>query len=205
MDDRKQYWETIYQTKSPDRLSWTQSKCFPSIEWIEQEAPKKNSAIIDVGAGISKLSSCLLESGYNDISVIDISESALKATQERMGARASSIHWLSADILNFDSKNRFDLWHDRALFHFFNSRSDREKYIRNAHTSLKPNGKLILATFSPNGPGQCSGLDVVRFDEKALAEEVGSLFIVLRAERHLHQTPWGSEQEFVYSAFQKIG
>lgn len=202
MEGKQAHWNSIYNTKDSAQLSWTQNRPSPSLEWILDAFPERNAAIIDVGGGISPLAEFLINAGYVEPTVLDISGSAIKKMKEHLGDRQNLIEWVEGDVTIFKPIRRFDLWHDRAVFHFLTNRTDREKYLQNLRNSLSPKGKILLATFSPNGPGQCSGLNVMRFDEKALAYEIGSDFKLIRSERHAHQTPWGNIQEFQYCLFE---
>ncbi len=202
MDSKKEHWESIYTGKEVSELSWTQERPSPSLEWILDVVPDRGAAIIDIGGGLSPLAEFLLDAGYSMPTVLDISEGAILKAKERLGKRQPLIDWIVADITAVTFNRKFTLWHDRAVFHFLTSRTDRERYVENLRASLTAHGKILLATFSPNGPGQCSGLDVMRFDESALSNELGSEFRLLRSTRHTHHTPWGRAQEFQYSLFE---
>lgn len=204
MDEKKQHWETIYSTKTSDKLSWTQEQPSPSIEWILETLPDRNAGVIDIGGGISPLIDHLLTAGYVKPAVLDISASAIEHAKNSLGDRQSKVEWIEADVTDYEPARKFELWHDRAVFHFLTRREDRERYIATLRKSLFPDGKTIIATFSPQGPGQCSGLDVMRFDESALAAELGNDFELLRGERRTHMTPWGTSQEFVYCIFKFV-
>jgi SAM-dependent methyltransferase len=201
MDEKKRHWETTYKTKSSEKLSWTQDRPTPSIDWIIETTPARDAAIIDVGGGTSHLVDHLLDADYGRPTVLDISSAAIEQARFRLGKREALVDWIESDIVDYQPLRKFSLWHDRAVFHFLTRREDREKYIETLKNALLPEGKIILATFSPHGPGQCSGLDVMRFDEGALASELGSSFKLLRSERRIHATPWGTSQEFVYCCF----
>ncbi len=201
MDDKKKHWDAIYSTKPSDKLSWTQERPSPSIEWIMEAFPDRAVGIIDVGGGTSLLVDHLLDAGYLMPAVIDISSSALRQAKDRLGKRDTLVDWHEGDITTHQPSRKFALWHDRAVFHFLTRRQYREKYIKVLQKSLAPKGKVILATFSPQGPGQCSGLDVMRFDEHTLSSELGSDFELVRSERRTHVTPWGDSQDFVYCLF----
>lgn len=205
MDEKKQHWENIYKSKSANKLSWTQANPSPSIDWILEVLPDRNSAVIDVGGGISVLTQRLLKNGYVRPAVLDISSSAIDQAKLRMNEQAALVDWIEADVTAFNSFRKFALWHDRAVFHFFTKRSDRELYIKSLKRSLSPGGYVLIATFSPLGPDQCSGLDVTRFDEKALSSELGVDLVLTRFENHTHQTPWGKDQAFTYCLFQFRG
>jgi SAM-dependent methyltransferase len=197
----KAHWDRVYETKSSDQTSWTQSTPSPSIEWILETVPDRSAAVVDVGGGTSVLVDHLLDSGYKHPAVIDISAVALDQTKARLGARQSQVEWIEADVTAFAASRPFALWHDRAVFHFLTDAVARKGYFESVRASLFPKGKLILATFSESGPGKCSGLDVMRYDETSLVKEVGKGFEVVRLERKLHKTPWGAEQSFIYGSF----
>jgi SAM-dependent methyltransferase len=204
MDDKKKHWETIYQTKSEDQLSWSQAHPSPSIDWILEMVPDRSAGILDIGGGTSFLIDHLLDGGYLNPAVLDISSSALEQARARLGKRRGLVEWIEADISEYDPARKFSLWHDRAVFHFLTNRGARERYVTALKTALVPDGKVIVATFSPQGPGKCSGLDVMRFDPAALASELGDDFKALRNLRQIHKTPWGAEQDFLYVLFQRV-
>jgi 2-polyprenyl-3-methyl-5-hydroxy-6-metoxy-1,4-benzoquinol methylase len=197
----KAHWETIYEKKIQAEMSWTQSVSSPSIDWIREIAPEAQSAIMDAGGGSSILIDELLASGYQNLAVLDISAAALKRAQVRLGKNAVAVDWIESDIREYASSRKFRVWHDRAVFHFLTDRKSREEYLGVLINSLEPEGFLLIATFSPLGPGKCSGLDVMRFDAGSLAAEVGDRFKLLKAERIVHTTPWDSTQEFQYCLF----
>lgn len=204
MDEKKLHWETIYDSKSADDLSWTQANPSPSIDWILEVLPDRDSAVIDVGGGTSVLVERLLEAGCIRPAVLDISSSAIDQAKRHLNKNAALVEWIEADVTAFTTSRKFSLWHDRAVFHFFTKRSDRELYIESLKQSLSPGGYALIATFSPLGPGHCSGLDVMRFDEKALSSELGKNFILTRSELYIHHTPWGASQEFTYCLFRLV-
>jgi trans-aconitate methyltransferase len=204
MDEKKHHWENIYSTKTADKLSWAQARPSPSIEWILEAVPDRKSAVIDVGGGTSTLVDHLLEAGYMRPAVLDISSTALDQAKIRLGEKANSVEWIEANITSLTSSRKFSLWHDRAVFHFLTIRTDRELYIEALEKSLMTGGFAIIATFSPQGPTQCSGLNVMRFDEKSLKAELGDDFRLVRSENHVHLTPWGTEQAFTYCLFSRI-
>lgn len=202
MDEKKQHWEKIYNTKTADKLSWTQERPFPSIDWILEVAPERTSAVIDVGGGTSSLIDHLLDAGYLRPAVLDISKAALDQAMDHLGEKATLVDWIEGDVTAFTPSRRFSVWHDRAVFHFLTKRPDRELYIGSLKKSLTPGARVIIATFSPRGPDQCSGLSVMRFDEKSLSEELGHEFKLIRSEEFTHQTPWGTNQAFIYCMYQ---
>lgn len=198
MADRQQHWEKVYSNKAVDQVSWFQPHAASSLRLIE-ECADKGARIIDVGGGTSVLVDDLLDAGYRNLTVLDLAESALAASRERLGARAASVQWIAADITRADlPAAHFDVWHDRAVFHFLTDPDDRARYVEQVLKSVKPGGYVIVAAFGPGGPVQCSGLDVVRYSPDALHAEFGVPFRLLRHETEIHHTPAGQEQEFVY-------
>ncbi len=201
MNDKREHWEKIYSTRSLEELSWTQARPSPSLEWILESVPDRSQRIIDVGGGRSSLVGMLLSEGYRLPAVMDISSKALERAKQDLGERKGEIEWIEADVTAFRSADKFALWHDRAVFHFLTSISDREAYVSSVRSCVQPGGHLILATFSPQGPAQCSGLDVMRFDEAALTAELGPEFRLIKSKREVHKTPWGKNQDFLYCLF----
>ena len=199
MVDPQQHWESIYRSKATDEVSWFQSHAGSSLRLIHDTGAGLDARIIDVGGGASVLVDNLLDTGYRDLTVLDLSESALAETRKRLGARASQVSWLASDITQASlPANAYDVWHDRAVFHFLTDPADRVRYVQQVLHAVKPGGHVIVATFGPGGPLQCSGLDVVRYAPDTLHAEFGAAFRLLRHETEVHQTPTGREQEFVY-------
>ena len=198
MVDRQQHWETVYGNKAVDQVSWFQPHAASSLHLIEGCADK-NAYIIDVGAGASVLVDDLLDAGYRNLTVLDLAESALAVSRARLGARAQSVQWIAGDITRVElPASRYDVWHDRAVFHFLTDPADRARYVEQVMKSVKPGGHVIIAAFGPGGPLQCSGLEVMRYAPDALHAEFGAPFRLLRHETEIHHTPSGQEQEFVY-------
>jgi 2-polyprenyl-3-methyl-5-hydroxy-6-metoxy-1,4-benzoquinol methylase len=198
MVDRRQHWETVYDNKTADRVSWFQQHAASSLRLIEGCAGK-DAHIIDVGGGASVLVDNLLDAGYQNLTVLDLAESALATSRLRLGARAQSVQWIAADITRAElPAARYDVWHDRAVFHFLTDPADRARYVAQVLKSVKPGGHVIVATFGPGGPLQCSGLDVMRYAPDALHAEFGAPFRLLGHQTEIHHTPSGQEQEFVY-------
>lgn len=198
MVDRQQHWETVYSKKAVDEVSWFQANAASSLRLIEGCADK-DAYIIDVGGGASVLVDNLLDAGFRNLTVLDLAESALAVSRARLGERALSVQWITADITRADlPAAHYDVWHDRAVFHFLTDPADRARYVEQVLKSVKPGGHVIVAAFGPGGPLQCSGLDVVRYDPEALHAEFGAPFRLLGHETESHQTPSGLEQEFVY-------
>ncbi|KVW96208.1 class I SAM-dependent methyltransferase [Thiobacillus denitrificans] len=198
MVDRRQHWETVYHSKAADDVSWFQPHAAPSLRLIEGCADR-DAHIIDVGGGASVLVDDLLDAGYRNLAVLDLAESALAASRARLDARAQSVQWIAADITRAElPAARYDVWHDRAVFHFLTDPADRARYVAQVLKSVKPGGHVIIAAFGPGGPLQCSGLDVMRYAPDALHAEFGAPFRLLRHQTETHHTPSGQEQEFVY-------
>jgi SAM-dependent methyltransferase len=198
MVDRQQYWETVYDNKAVDEVSWFQQHAASSLRLIEGCADK-DAYIIDVGGGASVLVNNLLDAGYRNLTVLDLAESALAASRARLGARAQSVQWIAADITRADlPAARYDVWHDRAVFHFLTDPADRARYVAQVLKSVKSGGHVIVAAFGPGGPLQCSGLDVMRYAPDALHAEFGAPFRLLGHQTEIHRTPAGGVQEFVY-------
>jgi SAM-dependent methyltransferase len=195
----KQHWERVYKNKKPTEVSWYRPHLEVSLRLIEGAAPSKDAHIIDVGAGESTLVDDLLTRGYRNLYALDVSETALNVAKARLGADAARIHWLCGNILTFPFRpEQFDVWHDRAVFHFLTEAKDRAAYVRQVARAVKPGGHVIVATFGPEGPDQCSGLDVMRYDPEALHDEFGAAFRLVKHHTELHRTPKGATQQFTY-------
>jgi SAM-dependent methyltransferase len=198
MADPHQHWENVYRDKGADEVSWFQQHAASSLRLI-QDSADTNAYIIDVGGGASVLVDGLLDAGYCHLTVLDLAESALKVSRARLGARAQSVQWIVADITRAALPvAHYDVWHDRAVFHFLTDPADRARYVAQVLKCVKPGGHVIVAAFGPGGPLQCSGLDVVRYAPDALHAEFGAPFQLIKHETEVHQTPAGKEQEFVY-------
>jgi len=201
----KQHWENVYTTKSAKKVSWFQEHANLSLKLIQNAGISSTASIIDVGGGASILVDDLLAHNYENITVLDLSGSALKAAKERLGIRASMVKWIEGDVLETDlQKNGYDVWHDRAVFHFLVSEEERHAYVRKVLNAVKPGGLVIVATFAEDGPTKCSGLPVMRYSANQLHSEFGEPFQLLGHERELHQTPDGNEQKFVYCFCKKM-
>ena len=197
--DGKRHWETVYGTKAPDAVSWYAPHLRVSLDYVRRAAPGKRAAIIDVGAGESTLVDDLLHEGYDKLTALDLSATALEVTRRRIGAPADRVAWLAADVLNADlPAGAFDVWHDRAVFHFLTGDAQRERYVAQVLHALKPGGFAIVGTFGPQGPEKCSGLPVARYAPDELHGKFGAPFQLLDSSVDLHTTPWGAPQQFVY-------
>lgn len=200
----KNHWESIYASKAPDSLSWYQAHADDSRRLLQAAGLPLDAAIIDVGGGASTLVDDLLNLGYQRITVLDLSSAALAVTRERLGARAAAVQWLEADILTATlPEHAYDVWHDRAVFHFLTSPADQQAYVRAVLQALKPGGTLLLATFAEDGPTTCSGLPVVRYSPERLQETLGTAFRLLDHGWLRHRTPGGAEQHFLSCRFQR--
>ncbi len=195
----KQHWERIYTTNSEDEVSWFQKHAELSLKLIRESAMGLSSSIIDVGGGASTLVDDLLSEGYKNITVLDLSAAALTHTKSRLGAKADHILWIEASITDTElPADRYDVWHDRAVFHFLNTEEERCAYVEAVLRSVKPGGMVIVATFAEDGPTSCSGLPVQRYSAEELHAEFGAPFRLLGHEKELHNTPAGQVQQFVY-------
>ncbi len=201
--DRKTHWETVYSTRPETGVSWYQDEPRLSLELIEAVAPADGGRIIDVGGGASVLVDRLLDLPFEEIAVLDISETALSQARARIGGRADRVGWVVADVTDAPDLGTFDVWHDRAVFHFLTDPADRESYVELARKSVTDGGHLVIATFADDGPRQCSDLDVCRYDARSLAHELGEGFSLVREARETHTTPWGSSQPFFYGVFRR--
>src|SRR3989338_1569879 len=191
MIDLKNHWENIYKTKSSKNVSWYKPHLERSLEIILQLRLPKDAAMIDVGGGASTLPDDLLSKGFKDITILDISREALEVSKNRLANKAHVIQWLEADITTVQLKpNHYDLWHDRAVFHFLTKPEDRQKYVDNLNKALMPGGHALMATFGPNGPLKCSGLEIVRYSSENLREELGEKFKLEKHFTEIHKTPF---------------
>lgn len=195
----KTHWEAVYAQRAPDSVSWFQPHAEHSLELIARTGLAREAAIIDVGGGTSTLVDDLLARGYHDLTVLDLSAVALAAAQARLGDDARRVSWVEADITAVDlPRQRYDLWHDRAVFHFLTDAAQRHAYVERVLQSVKPGGHVIVATFAEDGPDRCSGLPVMRYGANTLHAEFGAPFELLEHSRETHHTPGGAAQQFVY-------
>jgi ubiquinone/menaquinone biosynthesis C-methylase UbiE len=202
MMQTKDHWENVYKTKATDAVSWYQQYPERSLRLVRETGVPLDAPIIDIGGGASKLVDELLESGYSNLTVLDISAAALAAAQQRLGDRSESVKWIESDITGVSlPKQAFDVWHDRAVFHFLTSAADRKTYIEKVLHAIKPGGHVIIATFAEDGPEKCSGLPVMRYSAEALSAELGEQFKLIKHEKEEHHTPFGTVQSFGYCYF----
>jgi SAM-dependent methyltransferase len=195
----KEHWEGVYERKSAEQVSWYRPHLERSIAFIDKAGLALDAGIIDVGGGASTLVDDLLARGYCNVSVLDISTQAMDVARARLGAHADNVKWLAGDITRIDlPEHAYAFWHDRAVFHFLSDAEDRRRYVAAVRHALEPGGHIVVATFGPEGPERCSGLDVVRYNADGLHTEFGGEFQKVSSATEVHQTPWGSEQQFVY-------
>lgn len=201
---KKSHWETVYTTKACDAVSWFQPHAVTSLKLINRLNLAKSAAIIDVGAGASTLVDDLLLNGHTNLSVLDISGAALATAKKRIGENSANVKWIEADITDVTlPKQQFDVWHDRAVFHFLTTPEERSAYITNVLHAVKPNGHIIIATFAEDGPEKCSGLPIVRYSAESLEAEFGEHFVLKEQLHETHKTPFGTTQQFVFCHFVK--
>jgi 2-polyprenyl-3-methyl-5-hydroxy-6-metoxy-1,4-benzoquinol methylase len=199
--NRKAHWETVYTTKGENEVSWFQENPALSLELIELARPTPQSAIVDIGGGASRLVDSLVARGFRNVTVLDLSEAALAAAKARLGDRGQSVHWLTADVTRWYPTQTYDIWHDRAAFHFLTEPSDRDAYVARLKQAMKPDGHAIIGTFALDGPEKCSGLPVNRYDAASLGAALGASFELIDTRRHEHATPWNSIQRFQFCVF----
>ena len=197
--DTKTHWEKVYTTKAPDAVSWYRPHLETSLALIVRAADARTASIIDIGGGESTLVDDLLARGYENITVLDVSQTAIDVTKRRLGLAAELIHWLAADITEAALEpGAYDVWHDRAVFHFLTASEQRIAYVRNVAHAVRPGGHVIVSTFGPEGPTKCSGLDVVRYDAESLHDQFGVRFRLVESSKELHRTPFGTTQQFLF-------
>jgi SAM-dependent methyltransferase len=197
--DARAHWDSIYSEKAPDGVSWYRPHLETSLTLIERATASTSASIIDVGAGESTLVDDLLVRGYRDVTVLDISQTALEVMRRRLGPDADRVHWIEADVTQVElAPRRYSVWHDRAVFHFLTAEEERRRYVERVARAVRPGGHVIVSTFGPEGPKKCSGLDVVRYDAEALHDEFGVRFHLVESREETHQTPFGTTQQFLY-------
>lgn len=197
--ENKTHWEKIYHRKETTQVSWYQLHPYLSLQYIQKTGVGKSGHLIDVGGGASTLVDHLLDAGFQHVTVLDISVEALERVQQRLGQRAGSVTWLEADITQTTlPHHQYEVWHDRAVFHFLTEPQDRQRYVNAVLEAVRPGGHVIVATFASDGPERCSGLEVARYDSQSLHSEFGTDFELLDSTREEHQTPFGTQQKFIY-------
>lgn len=200
---RQQHWEKVYTTKGDNQLSWFQETPAASLELIELVGAIQSSAIIDIGGGASRLVDSLVSRGYEDMTVLDLSAAALASVRSRIGDKANRVTWIIADVTIWEPSRTYDVWHDRAAFHFLTDPNDQAAYVARLRRALRVGGHAIIGTFALDGPERCSGLAVSRYDAKALIATLGCGFELIDTRRHEHTTPWGAVQKFQFSTFRR--
>lgn len=202
--DPQEHWENVYATKAPDSVSWYRPHLDTSLALIERAVPDRDNPILDVGGGASTLVDDLMGQGYSDVSVLDISAAALEVSKRRLGTAAARVNWLAADLLNTPMPAlRYELWHDRAVFHFLVAQEQRDAYVRQLAHTLKPAGYAVIATFGPDGPQKCSGLDTARYNADGLKRALSPALMLIDSSLELHPTPFGTQQQFLYALFRR--
>lgn len=204
MSERRTHWEQVYEKKPPSTVSWFQPEPTLSLQLIENSGVARTDAIIDVGGGASTLVDCLQARGYENLSVLDIAAGALELAKERLGDAAEKVRWHASDVTSFVPPQTYDLWHDRAVFHFLTNPSDREKYVDVLKRAVPKGGHVIIATFAIGGPKKCSGLDVEQYDAPKLLETLGAEFRLLEEACETHITPAKAKQTFSYFRLMRL-
>lgn len=199
--DRQAHWQKVYATKAEKEVSWFQANPAPSLDLIAATGISTDAAIIDVGGGASQLVDSLLEQGFRRVAILDLSAKALEAAKNRLGRPGEAVDWIVADVTSWKPSSTYDLWHDRAAFHFLTEPTDRNAYVGSLKKAVRPGGHVIIATFAPDGPEKCSGLPIVRYDPDELASTLGPAFRLVDSKRHDHMTPGGNTQRFQFSRF----
>jgi len=201
--DRKNHWENIYQTKELQEVSWYQPTPETSLNFLNKFNIPKSAKIIDIGGGDSFLVDYLLDLGYQDISVLDISKTAIEKAKNRLGDRAKSVKWIISDVTTFQPTEKYDFWHDRAAFHFLTKEQDISNYIDIAEQNINPNGIIVIGTFSENGPKKCSGIEIKQYSEHSMTERLSNHFEKIECINIDHKTPFDTIQNFVFCSFKK--
>ena len=204
MIDKPSYWNKVYETKGEADVSWFQSNPEPSLEFIRRYAPDRSAAIIDIGGGASRLVDYLWVDGFRNLMVLDLSSEAIAIARHRIGNHGDSIKWIVSDATTWHPDDIYDLWHDRAVFHFLTESDDQSAYILNLKRALKIGGYLVIGTFALDGPEKCSGLPVMRHSSQTLQNLLGSEFELIESRKHDHQTPFQSIQSFQYCVFKRL-
>ena len=198
----KEHWENVYETKTPDQMSWTQEEYATSLRLIKSLNADKSAKILDVGGGDGSFVQALLDEGFENISVLNISKKVLENAKQRLGKSAEKVNWIVSDITEFQPVENYDIWHDRATFHFLTDKNDIQKYVDLLNSNL--NGNLIISTFSKDGPLKCSGLEITQYNEEGFENLLKDQFEKIECFTENHKTPFDTEQNFIYCNFKKI-
>ncbi len=201
---RKEHWEKIYKNKNADELSWYQSTPVDSLYFLKKFDLPKNAKIIDIGGGDSYFVDYLLELGFTNITVLDISQRAIERAKKRLGSNRNKVKWVVSDVTEFKSSEKFDLWHDRAAFHFLTDKKDIETYINTVKLNVKQGAYLVIGTFSENGPSKCSGIDIKRYSEQTMNELLKAFFKKIKCITVDHKTPFNTIQNFIFCSFKRL-
>jgi ubiquinone/menaquinone biosynthesis C-methylase UbiE len=203
MENTKSHWENVFATKNPNEVSWTQEYPKTAMNHIESLELSKTANIIDIGGGDSNLVDALLDNGYENIWVLDISEFALERAKKRLGEKANRVHWIVSDITEFSTDIKFDFWHDRAVFHFLTQQENIDKYVALINNAIADNGNFLLGTFSENGPLKCSGLEIKQYSENNMRQTFNQSFDTVNCFTENHITPFNTNQNFQFCGFKK--
>lgn len=201
--ENKDHWEKIYATKNPNEVSWFQVYPKTSMEFVELFKLEKDAKIIDIGGGDSNFVNSLIEKGFTNVTVLDISENAIERAKKRLGEKASQVKWIVSDVTDFIPTEQYDFWHDRAAFHFLINEELVDKYVEIANKGIASNGFLVLGTFSENGPQKCSGLEIHQYSEKSMSHKFENGFQRMKCVKEDHVTPFNTTQNFLFCSFQR--
>ncbi len=203
ISSRQKHWNGVYGAKGEAEVSWFQQTPKPSLDLLRLVGAGTDDAVIDIGGGASRLVDYLMDQGFEKISVLDLSEAALRTARVRLGERGAKVKWIAADVTNWEPGELYDVWHDRAALHFLTEPMDQAAYAARLKKGLRIGGHAIIGTFAPDGPEKCSGLPVVRHDASSLSALLGREFVLIDTRRHDHKTPWASVQNFQFSTFRR--
>lgn len=203
MSERQAHWQQVYTSKEEDQLSWHEDAPALSLALLAEAGLRPEMAVVDIGGGTSRLVDALVARGQAHVTVLDLSGAALETAKSRLGG-AGHVEWVAGDVTDWQPKRSYDLWHDRAAFHFLTAPEDQQAYVRVMSRALKTGGRAVIGTFAPDGPEKCSGLPVARYDAASLQAVLGERFSLVSTRRHAHTTPWGAEQRFQFSTFEKL-
>lgn len=203
--DKKQHWENIYENRAPDEVSWYQATPSTSLDFVRRLKLPKSANIIDVGGGESFLIDYLLEKGFENITMLDISDAAIRHARQRVGGQAKQVNWLVTDVLEYEPEVQYDFWHDRATFHFLTNEEDIQKYVALVYRAVRSKGHLVIGTFSDAGPQRCSGLEIHQYSEQLMERQFSPYFRKVESRRIDHVTPFNTVQNFLFCCFQKAG
>lgn len=204
MGTGKDYWDSIYETRLPEAMSWTQAVPATSLALMREVGLSAGASVIDIGGGDGRLVDFLLDAGFADVTVLDISERSLARARHRLGARADRVRWVVGDVTEYEPDRRYDLWHDRAAFHFLTTTEQIVRYLSVATDAVRPGGHAVIGTFAVEGPATCSGLPVRRYSEDGLESELRRGFTRVRCVSETHTTPFHTQQDFLFCSFRRV-